>query len=295
MMTAEYSEPCSCEWWPRTLAPAYRVRQIRRSAPVPPRQPALRTHIDHRHHQSRLRRMAECVRRRKNDDGVARPPNPPLRYRRDQKRQLALQEPRQRSRFNNPRPRHLRNPDQLRRRKRLSLKAKNKGVPFGCRSGVPIGRRLTAYARISATTIRFAGWASRIRSGRRTYLSPLRTGSLTADSGKSFSVTAHDNSAVITASICATTTLSLLRSSKRARFCSSVSSSRNAIVGNLSRAALRSEYLAGTTWPSLGIPGTLKTPSTKTGSLVVGACELGSSLPARPGAVCMASSACCLW
>ena len=31
------------------------LRPIRRPAPVPPRQPALRAHLDHRHHQPRLR------------------------------------------------------------------------------------------------------------------------------------------------------------------------------------------------------------------------------------------------
>jgi DNA replication protein DnaC len=31
------------------------IRSIRRPAPVPPRQPALRTHLDHRHHQPGLR------------------------------------------------------------------------------------------------------------------------------------------------------------------------------------------------------------------------------------------------
>ena len=39
------------------------VRPGRRPAPLPPRQPALRAHLGHRHHQPRLRRMAERVRR----------------------------------------------------------------------------------------------------------------------------------------------------------------------------------------------------------------------------------------
>ena len=40
-------------------------------------------------------------------------------------------------------------------------------------------------------------------------------------------------------------------------------------------------------------PGTSKTPFLKTGTLLVGACAPGSSLPARPASVFMASSACC--
>ena len=43
----------------------------------------------------------------------------------------------------NPRSRRLRNPDQLRRRERYRQDPSLKGVPFGCRSGVPIQRRLT--------------------------------------------------------------------------------------------------------------------------------------------------------
>src|SRR5260370_26253340 len=38
--------------------------------------------------------MAERIWRRQNDDGAARPPDPPLRHRRDRQRELALQEPR---------------------------------------------------------------------------------------------------------------------------------------------------------------------------------------------------------
>ena len=47
-----------------------------------------------RHHQSRLWRMAERVRRSEDDDRAARPPHPSLRHRRDRQRKLALQEPR---------------------------------------------------------------------------------------------------------------------------------------------------------------------------------------------------------
>src|SRR5258705_5832616 len=54
------------------------LRTIRRPAPVPPRQPALRAHLRHRHHQSCVRRMAERVRRCQNDDRAARPADPSL-------------------------------------------------------------------------------------------------------------------------------------------------------------------------------------------------------------------------
>jgi len=50
---------------------------------IPSRQPALRTHLDRRHHQSRLRRMAERVRRPKDDHRTPRSSHPPLRHRRD--------------------------------------------------------------------------------------------------------------------------------------------------------------------------------------------------------------------
>ena len=70
------------------------VRPGRRPASLPSRQPALRAHLDPRHHQSRLRRMADRFRRPQNDDGLAGPPHPPLRHRRDRQRELALQEPR---------------------------------------------------------------------------------------------------------------------------------------------------------------------------------------------------------
>ena len=91
--------------------------QVRRPAPIPPRQSALRAHLDHRHHQPGLRRMAERVRRRQDDHRAARSADPPLRHRRDRQRQLALQEPSRRSHVN-PRSPRLRNPDQLRRGER---------------------------------------------------------------------------------------------------------------------------------------------------------------------------------
>src|SRR5215218_4923180 len=42
------------------------LRPIRRSAPVPPRQAALRTRLHHRHHQPGFRRMAQRIRRRQD-------------------------------------------------------------------------------------------------------------------------------------------------------------------------------------------------------------------------------------
>jgi DNA replication protein DnaC len=65
-----------------------------RTAPFPSGQPPLRADLGDRHHQSRLWRMAERVRRSEDDNGVARSPDPSLRHRRDRQRQLALQEPR---------------------------------------------------------------------------------------------------------------------------------------------------------------------------------------------------------
>ena len=50
--------------------------------------------VDHRHHQSRLRRMVLGVRRRQDDHRLARSPHASLRHRRDRQRKLALQEPR---------------------------------------------------------------------------------------------------------------------------------------------------------------------------------------------------------
>src|SRR6516165_8648888 len=89
--------------------------------------------------------MAERLHGRQNDNSLAGPPHSPLRYHRNRKRQLALQEP-WRGSPDNPRSRRLRNPDQLRRRERYRPDPSLKGVPFGCKSGVPIGCRLTLYA-----------------------------------------------------------------------------------------------------------------------------------------------------
>src|SRR5438105_2856872 len=86
--------------------------------------------------------MAQCVRRRQDDDRTARPPDPPLRHRRDRQRQLALQKPRRRSR--SPRSPRLRNPGQLRRGERYRQNPPLKGVKIGRRYGVKFERRLTA-------------------------------------------------------------------------------------------------------------------------------------------------------
>jgi DNA replication protein DnaC len=54
-----------------------------RTTSVPSGQPPLRADVGDRHHQPRLWRMAECVRRSEDDDGFARPPHASLRHRRD--------------------------------------------------------------------------------------------------------------------------------------------------------------------------------------------------------------------
>src|SRR5215210_7570701 len=87
--------------------------------------------------------MAQRIRGRQDDHRAARSTDPPLRYRRDRKRQLALQEPRRRSRANPHSPR-LRNPDQLRRGERYRQNPPLKGVKIGRRYGVKFERRLTA-------------------------------------------------------------------------------------------------------------------------------------------------------
>ncbi len=56
-------------------------------------QPTLRAHLDHCDDQPGLQRMAERIRRREGDNSAARPAHPPLRYRRDRQRKLALQDP----------------------------------------------------------------------------------------------------------------------------------------------------------------------------------------------------------
>src|SRR3984893_12750938 len=86
--------------------------------------------------------MAQRVWRRQDDDRAARPPDPPLRHRRDRQRQLAIQKPRRRS--HNPRSSRLRNPGQLRRDERYRRNPPLKGVKIGRRYGVKFERRLTS-------------------------------------------------------------------------------------------------------------------------------------------------------
>src|SRR6187402_2565058 len=89
--------------------------------------------------------MAQRVWRRQDDHRAARPPDPPLRHRRDRQRQLALQKPRRRSR--SPRSPRLRNPGQLRRAERYRQNPPFKGVKIGRRCGVKFERRLTVWLR----------------------------------------------------------------------------------------------------------------------------------------------------
>ena len=70
------------------------VRSDWRPAALPSDQPALRAHLHHCHYQSRVRRLAERIRRREDDDRTARSADPSLRNRRDRQRVLALQKPR---------------------------------------------------------------------------------------------------------------------------------------------------------------------------------------------------------
>jgi hypothetical protein len=66
------------------------IRPGRRPVAVSSDQQALRAHLDHRHHQSRIRRIAFCVRRRQDDDRAAGPAHLSLRDHRNRKRILAL-------------------------------------------------------------------------------------------------------------------------------------------------------------------------------------------------------------
>src|SRR6266436_3004296 len=88
--------------------------------------------------------MAQRVRRRQDDHRAARPPDSPLRHRREWQRQLALQKPRRRS--HSPRSPRLRNPGQLRRGERYRQNPPLKGVKIGRRYGVKFERRLTAWS-----------------------------------------------------------------------------------------------------------------------------------------------------
>lgn len=66
------------------------VRPVRRAASLPPRQPAVLAHLDPRRHLSRIRRVAERVRRPQDDHRAPRPAHPSLRHHRDLKRKLVV-------------------------------------------------------------------------------------------------------------------------------------------------------------------------------------------------------------
>lgn len=68
------------------------LRPGRRPTGLPSRQPALRVDLGHRHHRSRLRRMARHLERPGDDYRAPRPAHPPLPHRRHRQRELALQE-----------------------------------------------------------------------------------------------------------------------------------------------------------------------------------------------------------
>ena len=121
-------------------------------------QPALRAHLDHRHHQPRLRRMAERLRRRQDDHRAARSPHPPLRHRRDRQRQLALQEPRLTSNLLKAPSRRCDCATPTGYAQRLQAR-RLKGVKIGRRSGVKFGRRLTQAVqfRCLSRRLRFGG------------------------------------------------------------------------------------------------------------------------------------------
>src|SRR5271166_540222 len=108
--------------------------------------------IDSRDHQPRFRRVAERIRRSKDDPRAPRPPHPPLRHHRDRQRELAFQGPRLTSKkrpLNNPRSPRLRNPDQLRRGERY----RQRTSPSGDQSWTPIsGQNWTPIDRITGNT-----------------------------------------------------------------------------------------------------------------------------------------------
>ena len=143
------------------------LRPNRRPAAVPPRQPALRAHLDHRHHQPDLRRMAVRLRRRQDDHRAPRSSDAPLRDHRDRKRLLALQE--------------------------SVLKATDPPAWFAPRlpgrPGRPGGPTGTSHARSAAS--RVVGASARARASPMDYLYDLRRASpkgstLHADRGSMF-------------------------------------------------------------------------------------------------------------
>ncbi len=88
------------------------------------------------------------LRRREDDDGIARPSHASLRHCRNRERQLALQEPRLSTcpdrRLLTPQPPRLRNPGQLRAGRPLPCSTRNGRSPIARRSRAPVPCRLTA-------------------------------------------------------------------------------------------------------------------------------------------------------
>jgi hypothetical protein len=142
---------------------------------------AVETSTDHthgnRHDKSRVRRMAECLRRSEDDHRTARSSHTPLRHRRDRQRELALQEPRLiPSRFTatctgGPTGTPARRCVSLwtgtpqRAGPPMDYRHKSlRGVNFGGRSRVNTQRRLTPTA-ISSTTVAMTATNSSISRG----------------------------------------------------------------------------------------------------------------------------------
>ena len=141
------------------------------------------------------------------------------------------------------------------------------------------------------------GWSARSAGcgpAPRTYFSLASAGSL-ADAGRSFTVTSHGSSSATLARVLATGAFAPRTLSTMARFCSSLRPSDIAMIGSLSMASLRLENFAGTVWLSAGAPGTFSAPLTSTAVSCDGACEPGSSAPARPAVECVALSPWLSW
>jgi hypothetical protein len=114
-----------------------------------------------RHDQSRLRRMAERFRQRQDDGGAARSSYASLRHCRNRQRKLAVQKPRRIFKVSltpphTPRLRTLTTPPGR------ALWLGSKGVPFGCKSGVPIQCCLTERANSAFNTIDTNNVATRL-------------------------------------------------------------------------------------------------------------------------------------